>query len=98
MNEIINKVYDYNSIVVDLANYEDWDRLGIPNNLINKRTKCEYEIFKSILEYVIEIGEYEKPTNIIIDNIYNTFFKVEQLIPIQDFKTYISYICHSRKH
>ena len=74
MDEIINKVYDYNSIIVDLNNYDDYDNINIPITLINKRIKCEYEIFKSILDYAILCNEFEKPTNIIIDNIYNNYF------------------------
>lgn len=96
MEEVINKVHNYNSIVVDISNYED-EEFSIPITLINKKTKCEYEIFKSILDYAIQCNEYEKPTNIIIDNIYNNYFKVEQLIPIQGFKTYITFLIHSRK-
>jgi len=96
MDEIINKVHQYNSIIVDLANFEE-EELTIPITLINKLTKCQYEIFKCILDYAILCDEYEKPTNIIIDNIYNNYFKVEQLIPIVGFKTYITFLIHSRK-
>jgi len=98
MDEIINKVYDYNSVIVDLNNHDDYECSNIPTTLINRKSKTELQIFKSILEYIIENNLLEKPTNFIVDNIYNNYFKVEQLININGFKKYLTFLLHSRKY
>jgi hypothetical protein len=93
MDEIMIKIYDYNSIIFDINNSSDWNELKIPHALMNKRSKCEYQIFHSIIEYCLTYKKLEKPINIIIDNIHNNFFKIDdQLINANSFKTYISYL------
>lgn len=93
MDEIMNKIYDYNSIIFDINNSPDWEELKIPYELLNKRTKYEYELFKCIIEYCITYKKLEKPINLIIGNIYENFFKVnDQLINAVSFKTYISFL------
>jgi len=87
------KIYDYNSIIFDINNSSDWNELKIQHALMNKRSKCEYQIFHSIIEYCLTYKKLEKPINIIIDNIHNNFFKIDdQLINANSFKTYISYL------
>ena len=93
MEEIMNKVYDYNSIIYDINNSPDWEELKIPYQLMQKRAKCEYQIFQSIIEYCLTYKKLEKPINIIVDNIYNNYFKIDdQLINANSFKTYISFL------
>jgi len=93
MDDIINKIYDYNSIIYDINNSPDWDELKIPYELLNKRSKCEYQLFQSVIEYCITHKKLEKPINIIVDNIYDNFFKInDQLINAVSFKTYISFL------
>jgi hypothetical protein len=93
MDEIMIKIYDYNSIIFDINNSSDWNELKIQHALMNKRSKCEYQIFHSIIEYCLTYKKLEKPINIIIDNIHNNFFKIDdQLINANSFKTYISYL------
>lgn len=96
MDEIINKVHQYNSIIVDINNFED-ENFSIPTTLINKKNKIELEIFKCILEYAIQNNHLEKPTKLLVDNIHNNYFKVEQLIPIVGFRTYLTFLIHSRQ-
>ena len=93
MDEIMIKIYDYNSIIFDINNSSDWNELKIQHALMNKRSKCEYQIFHSIIEYCLTYKKLEKPVNIIIDNIHNIYFKTDdQLINANSFKTYISYL------
>jgi hypothetical protein len=97
MDEIISRVYDYNSVIVDLNNFEDEDSFNIPTTLINKKNKIELEIFKCILEYAIQNNHIEKPPKLLVDNIHANYFKVEQLIPIVGFRTYLTFLIHSRQ-
>ena len=93
MEEIISHVYDYNSIIYDINNSPDWEELKIPLDLMNKRSKQEYKIFSSIIDYCIKYGKLEKPIRIVVDNIYENFFKIEdQLVNTNSFKIYISYL------
>jgi hypothetical protein len=93
MDDIMDRVYNYNSIIFDINNSPDWDELKIPHALMHKRSRCEYQIFHSIIEYCLTYKKLEKPVNIIIDNIHEMFFKTDdQLINANSFKTYISYL------
>jgi hypothetical protein len=93
MQNILNKVFEYNSIVFDIENAPEWDTLNIPTELIEKRNKMEYEIYKAILEYAIEQNLTKKPVSIIISNIHNEYFKIpDQLVNVHNFKTYLIYL------
>ena len=97
MNEIINLIHDYNSLIVDINNSDSWNELSIPHELLKKKQKIEYKIFQNILEYAIENGQ-DKPTNLIVSSIYDQYFKVEQLINVNSFKTFVIYLINSRKY
>lgn len=93
MEEILNLVYDYNSVIFDVNNSEDWNELKIPHSLIDKQTKIQFQIFEAIMQYCITKG-CKKPVNIIVNNIWEQFFKVEQLVPVNSFKTYVNFITY----
>lgn len=95
MEEIISNVYDYNSVIVDINNSDSWNELSIPHELLKKKQKIEYKIFQSILEYAIKNSQ-DKPTNLIVSSIYEQYFKIEQLININSFKTFVIYLVNSR--
>jgi len=97
METILNKLYDYNSVIFDIDNSEEWDKLNIPNNLIEKRNKIEYEIYNAILEYAIENKLTKKPVSIVVSNLHNEFFKLtDQLINRNYFITYLIFLLGKR--
>jgi len=90
MDEIINKVHQYNSIIADI---NSWDDFKFLTELIEKQSKMQYKIIHSIIEYCILNGKFEKPINKIVNMIYYNFFKTErQIIDASSFKTYILHL------
>jgi hypothetical protein len=87
MQDIFNKISDYNSIIFDIDNSPEWDIASIPHKLIEKQKLIKLEIYKTIIDYCINNNKLEKPVEQIINNIHDTFLKNSELpINLQSFK------------
>jgi hypothetical protein len=87
MQDILNKISDYNSIIFDIDNAPEWDIANIPHKLIDKQKLYKLEIYKTIIDYCINNNKLEKPVEQIINNIHDTFLKNNELpINLQLFK------------
>jgi len=91
--QITDKIIEYNSVIYDINNSNDWENLKIPNQLIEKCSKIEYQIYYYIIEYCIRNNRVQKPINLIIESIHKNFFtNTKQLINISEFKLSLSYL------
>lgn len=98
MENIEKLVFDYNYQLKNLNDWKGWYDIDIPDYQIKKTQKIEFQIITAILNYCIENEHLEKPTNIIVDNIYNNYFRYNKIINWNDMKNYIIFLTHSHKY
>ena len=94
MENIEKLVFEYNYELKNVMDWDGWYEMKIPIKQIEKHQKIEFQIMIAILNYCIDNGYLGKPTNIIIDNIYNNYFRYNQKINWNDMKNYIIFLTH----
>jgi hypothetical protein len=94
MEHIENLVFDYNYQLKNVMDWDGWYDMKIPVKQIEKHQKLEFQIITTILNYCIEKEHLEKPSNIIVNNIYDKYFKYSEIINWDDMKNYIIFLTH----
>ena len=96
MESIINLCCKYNTILQEEYNNNDnYNILDIlPLEYINRKAKTEYKIMNEIVKYCIDNNYLNLPIDILINDLYKTYFSDNKFIDVILFQSNLSYLLH----
>jgi hypothetical protein len=96
MEKIIRLCNQYNTILYDEHTSDNYNNILdiLPTEYINRKAKTEYKIMNEIVKYCIENNYLNLPIDILINDLYKTYFIDNKFIDVILFESNLSYLLH----